>query len=118
MMVRLGAAAIGILMGIVIGFTFAILFTLTAALPFVPFAGWVFGTPIVLAGICFVKPSIAFAFFPGLAHLFVGTATAVVAYEDLERPSPEPGAPGSAKISFYFGVAVAVLILVAFRYFR
>jgi len=118
MMVRLGAAAIGILTGTVIGFMLAILFAATTALPFVPFAGWVFGTPFVLAGIYFVKPSIAFALFPGLAHFFAGAATAVVSYEDLDRPSPEPGAPGSAKISFYFGVAVAILVLVAFRYFR
>ena len=118
MMVRLGAAAIGILTGIVIGFMLAILFTVTETLPVVPFAGWVFGTSFVLAGICFVTPSFAFALFPGLAHFFAGTAKAVVAHEDLEFPSPEPGTSGGAKLSFYFGVAVAVLVLVAFRYLR
>ena len=117
-MVRLGAAAIGILTGTVIGFMLAILFAATTALPFVPFAGWVFGTPFVLAGIYFVKPSIAFALFPGLAHFFSGTATVVVAFEDLDRPRPEPSASTGAKISFYFGVVVAALVVVAFHHFR
>ena len=118
MMVRLGAAAIGILTGIVIGFMLAVLFTAIGAIPFVPFAGWVFGTPFVLACICFTRPVIAFALFPGLAHFFAGTAKAVVACEDFEVPSPEPGAPGSAKFAFYLGVAVAVLVVVAFSYIK
>ena len=116
MMVRLGAAAIGVLTGVVIGLMLAVLFVFAGALPAVPFAAWVFGTPFVLAGICFSKPSIAFALFPGLAHFFVGAAEGLAAGENFEDLKPERSAPEYAKVVFYCGIAAGALILVAVRW--
>jgi hypothetical protein len=116
MMLRCGAASIGVLAGFVIGFMLAILFAATGTLPSVPFGAWVFGIPAALAILCFVHPPVAFLLFPGLAHFFAGAAYGVVLDEDMEISTHERKGSAFLRIAFYIGLAVAVLGLAAFHY--
>jgi hypothetical protein len=110
-MVRLGAATLGVLIGFVIGFILAIVCVATGTLPEVSFAMWVFGTPALLAIVCFVSPAVAFCLFPGLAHFVAGAAStsASALTDDPSRHGLDPAASSGLKIAFYLGVAAVVL---------
>lgn len=109
---RLGAAALGLLAGLVIGLLLAVAAIALAVLQAVPFATWVFGTALLLAFACFAWPSVAFAVVPGLAHFLVGAAQGAAADTSFEITATDPAIPGWLKVVFYAGVAVGVAMLV------
>jgi len=116
MMLRCGAASLGVLVGFAIGFMLAVLFAATETFPSVSFAAWVFGIPVALAVLCFVQPPVAFLMFPGLAHFFAGAAYGSVLSEDMEISTHERRSSSFLRITFYIGVVVAVLASFAFHY--
>lgn len=110
---RLGACLLAALVGLVLGLVLAIGFAVASVFPAVPFAAWVFGTPVILGTVAYVAPSFGFALFPAVAHMFAGAAKQAVWPGDNDLPGPEPSAPSYLKVAFYAG-AIALVVIVLF----
>lgn len=115
---RLGACVLAALIGLALGFLLAIGFAVSSASPAIPFAAWVFGTPVVLGAASYVAPSFVLALFPAVAHALAGAAKATVWPGDNELPDPEPAAPGYLKVAFYAGAVALVVIVLLVKHSR
>jgi hypothetical protein len=105
-----------VLVGLALGFVLAIGFAAASVFPAVPFAAWVFGTPVILGTVSYVVPSFAFALFPAVAHMFAGAAKQAVWPGDSEFPGAEPAAPSYLKVAFYAGaITLVVIVLIVKR---
>jgi hypothetical protein len=110
---RVGAASLGLLAGLVIGGLGAIALLALGLLQSVPIAVWVFGTSISLASACFAWPSVAFAATFGLAHFVIGVSQGAAVDSSFDIARPEPESSLWFKLLFWVGVSFGLAACVA-----
>ena len=107
---RLGSAAIGLLVGLVLGFLLAVgTFVVTRTSSFPPF---VFGGAALGVAIGVALPAAARALAEGAVHFLIGVANAF-ARGEIE---PNNDAPDWLKVLFWLGVAAGVVAIVVLRW--
>jgi hypothetical protein len=110
---RLGASALGLLVGLIPGFALAITSLAMSFLPDIPFAAWVFGTAGTCAAVGFLFPNIAFASLPALGQFFAGVGAGITVNPNESELQPERSIPSWLRTFFFLGVVIGVISAVA-----
>jgi hypothetical protein len=118
--VRLGAAFLSFLVGVVLGISVAVSFAAAGVFQSIPFEVWALGMPVALGVFSYFVPSFALALFPAVAHALTGAAKQVTRQvgdpSGYELPDPEPSAPNYLRVAFYLGAAAVVVVLLLGRH--
>jgi len=110
---RLGAGALGLLLGLAAGFLLAVVCAATGWMRHLGFAGWVFGAGAGVALGCFAYPGVAFVLLPAVGHLVAGTMAASATRDEYELLQPDRTIPTWLRAVFSIGaVAATALALV------
>jgi hypothetical protein len=104
--VRLGATALGFLVGLLVGFVVAVARAASGQSSEAAFAGWVFGGGFAVAVVGFAAPKVILAFVPGMGQFFAGVVSGATEDSPGEDLKADATLPVWLRRVFYFGVLV------------
>ncbi len=116
LLLRIGAASIGLLVGLPLGLLVALVATLVQAIELMSFAGWIFSTATVIAVACFFAPHAPLQALPWVTYFFLGAIPNDQNWKKHAGLRPTELTEARYRFAFRVGIIFSIIIAVVISY--